>query len=319
MEFSKPFRKKPQSGVNNADQIGEDQNHKREEKEERKENNEEPNSEKQERSNFWAIKTTDVITASDLALTDSIDTNWTDVKNLHIRCQSSTRLKRWTRLICSERQPEGDNGVSFSEMAGQLKLAYFDVKGLGEMIRITLRDNKIDFTDELVARDDWPKLKPQMAFGQLPCLYDGGKQIVQSGAIMRHLARRYDLYGSPDEMDWVDQLYDQGKDILTKLNQMIYREYEKKDSFIKTTLPEELEKIEKRIKGRQFFVGNKPTIVDYSIFSLLEQILALEPHSLDHFPSLKAFHDNFASRPNLKPYLHSSEYKSRPFTASGKL
>uniref|UniRef100_A0A5S6QNJ4 glutathione transferase n=1 Tax=Trichuris muris TaxID=70415 RepID=A0A5S6QNJ4_TRIMR len=203
-------------------------------------------------------------------------------------------------------------------MAGQLKLAYFDVKGLGEMIRITLHDNMVDFVDELVMPEDWPKLKPQMAFGQIPCLYDSGKQIVQSSAIMRHLARRYGLYGSPDEMDWVDQLFDQASDIRMELNHMIYHEYEKKDNFLQTTLPGQLETIEKHIKGKQFFVGNNPTIVDYSIFYLLEEIVALEPRSLDQFPSLKAFHDNFAARPNLKPYLQSSKYKNRLFTMCGR-
>ncbi|KFD56158.1 hypothetical protein M514_02936 [Trichuris suis] len=187
------------------------------------------------------------------------------------------------------------------------------------MIRVTLRDNQIDFDDHAFAFEEWPQWKPKMAFGQVPCLYDGGKPIVQSGAIMRHLARRYNLYGSPDEMDWVDQVYEQGKDVLTKLNQMIYREYEKKDEFIKTVLPEELGKLEKHIKGKQFFAGNKPSIADYSIFCLLEQIVALTPQSLDQFPALKSFHDSFAARPNLKHYLQSSEYKNRPFTGSGKL
>ncbi|CDW57108.1 GST C and GST N domain containing protein [Trichuris trichiura] len=190
--------------------------------------------------------------------------------------------------------------------------------GLGEMIRVALRDNQIDFDDHGFSDEEWPQWKPKMAFGQVPCLYDGGKQIVQSGAIMRHLGRRYNLYGSPEEMDWVDQVYEQGKDVMTKVNNMLFHEYEKKDEFFKTVIPGELEKLEKHIKGKQFFAGNKPTIADYSIFCLLEHILILGPHCLDQFSGLKSFHNGIASRPNLNHYLQSSEYKNRPFTGHGR-
>lgn len=33
-------------------------------------------------------------------------------------------------------------------------------------------------------------------FGQLPCLYDGDQPIVQSGAILRHLARKHSMWPS---------------------------------------------------------------------------------------------------------------------------
>ena len=55
-------------------------------------------------------------------------------------------------------------------------------------------------------------------FGQLPLLQDGDTQIPQSGAIMRHLARKHDLYGATiDENTRCDVIYDTKVDITNKI------------------------------------------------------------------------------------------------------
>merc|ERR1712137_788686 len=43
---------------------------------------------------------------------------------------------------------------------------------------------------------EWPGLKSQTAFGQLPFLVDGDVKVSQSGAIARYLARKANLSGS---------------------------------------------------------------------------------------------------------------------------
>lgn len=88
----------------------------------------------------------------------------------------------------------------------QYKLTYFPIRGLAEQTRLLFIDNKIEFEDDLVDREKWSAMKSNFVchfalfvcwkrllqvFGQVPCLTDGNLQVCQSGAIMRHLARKH--------------------------------------------------------------------------------------------------------------------------------
>lgn len=89
----------------------------------------------------------------------------------------------------------------------QYKLTYFPIRGLAEQIRLLLIDNKIEFEDDRIKSGTWQDIKSQFVrsmrfspcsnvitfqiFDQVPCLYDNGKAIAQTGAIMRHLGRKH--------------------------------------------------------------------------------------------------------------------------------
>jgi len=191
------------------------------------------------------------------------------------------------------------------------KLTYFGVRGLGEQIRLLMHDNKIAFTDDKFTADKWPAIKATMAFGQVPCLYDGGKPVVQSGAIMRHLGRKHDLYGSTEcEKTFADVVFEGIKDLHSKYVDIIYRNYSKKAEFVANVLPVELALFEKLVKtnndGKGFLLGgDKTCFVDYSLFEELDILLVHDPHCLEKFPTLKAYHGRMHARPNLQTYLKS--------------
>uniref|UniRef100_A0A914WRX0 Glutathione S-transferase n=1 Tax=Plectus sambesii TaxID=2011161 RepID=A0A914WRX0_9BILA len=209
-------------------------------------------------------------------------------------------------------------------MPGQYKLTYFPVRGLGEQIRLLLNDQGIPFEDFQFDRNDWPKIKPTMQFGQTPCLNDGDTQIVQSGAIMRHLARKHNLYGENDcERTYLDMFYEGIKDLHSKYVQLIYVEYEeKKDDFVKNTLPEELAKFEKLLKskkdGKGFILGDKISFVDYTLFEELDIVQLLDANCLNAFPALKAYHERMHSRSSLQDYLKHREQAKLPVNGNGK-
>ena len=78
---------------------------------------------------------------------------------------------------------------------GPLRLTYFGFRGLGEPIRLMLEDLGVDYEDHRVSDAEWADLKPKLPFRQMPRLEDGDVTLVQSQAILRHLARPRGLYG----------------------------------------------------------------------------------------------------------------------------
>lgn len=90
----------------------------------------------------------------------------------------------------------------------QYKLNYFSVRGLGEVIRFIFHYSDTPFEDNRISGDDWTKYKPSKKillryskfwmnlatpFGQMPVLEVDGKQLAQSVAIARYLARKHGM------------------------------------------------------------------------------------------------------------------------------
>uniref|UniRef100_A0A2K6VVE2 Glutathione S-transferase n=1 Tax=Onchocerca volvulus TaxID=6282 RepID=A0A2K6VVE2_ONCVO len=203
------------------------------------------------------------------------------------------------------------------------KLTYFSIRGLAEPIRLFLVDQDIKFIDDRIAKDDFSSIKSQFQFGQLPCLYDGDQQIVQSGAILRHLARKYNLNGENEmETTYIDMFCEGVRDLHVKYTRMIYMAYEtEKDPYIKSILPGELAKFEKllatRGNGRNLILGDKISYADYALFEELDVHQILDPHCLDKFPLLKAFHQRMKDRPKLK-YCEKRDAAKVPVNGNGK-
>jgi glutathione S-transferase len=186
-----------------------------------------------------------------------------------------------------------------------------------------LHDNGIAYKEELVS-ENWAELKPTMPFGQVPCLYDGNLQIVQSGAILRHLARKHGLYGSSElDKTMIDMIDDGQKDLRIKCIRMVYQDYEKGCEPFKKDLPNELKHFEKLLAqngdGKSFFVGSSPSFVDYTMLDLLEMLTTLDPDCLSECPALKGFMQRMAEPTPIKNYKQTQEVIDRKFTGSGHL
>jgi glutathione S-transferase len=80
----------------------------------------------------------------------------------------------------------------------QYKLTGFHFRGLGEMSRLIFTYAKQPYENNRLEKDEWEKIKPSFAFGQLPVLEVDGVQISQSCAIARYLARQFNLAGIDD-------------------------------------------------------------------------------------------------------------------------
>ncbi|VDN02261.1 unnamed protein product [Thelazia callipaeda] len=206
------------------------------------------------------------------------------------------------------------------------KLTYFPIRGLAEPIRLLFVDQDIEFTDNRIDKNDWPALKSQFHFGQLPCLHEDGDQIVQSGAIMRHLARKHGLNGrNESETTYADMFLEGIRDLHKKYTNMIYLAYvneTEKDQYIRDVIPAEMAKFDKllavRGDGQNFILGDKISYADYAFFEELDVHLILDPHCLDKFPLLKAYHARMANRPKLKAYCEKRNAAGVPVNGNNK-
>lgn len=188
------------------------------------------------------------------------------------------------------------------------QLYYFTFRGYGEYIRLLLVDNKIEFGDNRFkyGGKEWEEAKKNMIFGQMPCLKIDGKELVQTGAIMRHLGRKYDLNGSSeDDATFLDMFFEGVRDVSNKYVSYIMMEDGTGEEIVKKTIPECLEKLEKlfNIHPGDYIIGDKTSYADYLLFEELDAYHHLDAHILDKFPGLKNFWEKMWQRPNLKAYL----------------
>ncbi|XP_060582793.1 glutathione S-transferase P 1-like [Ruditapes philippinarum] len=200
------------------------------------------------------------------------------------------------------------------------QLLYFPLRGRGQATRYFFVDNGIDFK-EVNIRQDWAKTyKPQMPFGQSPLLKDGDFEVAQSSSIFRYLGRKHGLY--PDDIKEaakVDMITDHVEDIRGPYIRMIYQSYDTaKDEYVKTAI-EKLGYVENLFKkwGTEY-ITSKISFADYNLFDILDDHVILSPTCLDTFPTLKAYYDRMASRPNLKKHRSTEQFKKMPINGNGK-
>ncbi|XP_078337009.1 glutathione S-transferase P 1-like [Crassostrea virginica] len=204
----------------------------------------------------------------------------------------------------------------------KMQLAYFQVRGRGEAIRTLLVDNGVEYEEADVGPwENWVKnWKPKAAFGQCPLFTDGDVQLVQSNAILRYLARKFDLYGANNvEASRADMINDGVEDLRVAYTKMIYQNYEAgKDPFI-ADLPGKLQCFENLMKGNsEYILGSKICFADYNMFDLLDNLVTLSPPCLDAFPSLKAYHGRVMNRPGVQKRRSTEHFKGLKINGNGK-
>lgn len=141
--------------------------------------------------------------------------------------------------------------------------------------------------ERIEAGEQWQKVKQEgitsgkIPFGQMPVLRDGDMYLAQSGAILRHLARKHDLYGTTEEEKaMADMINDFANDLRTPYVRMIYS-----DNW-KEMLPEYLETAKKQLelleryltrRGKAYAVcDEKPCFADYNLLAMLDCIHRLK-------------------------------------------
>ncbi|RCN49312.1 glutathione S-transferase protein [Ancylostoma caninum] len=202
------------------------------------------------------------------------------------------------------------------------KLTYFDIRGAGECARQVLALAGQEFEDNRVAKEDFAALKPKMPFGQIPVLEVDGKQLAQSLAICRYLARQFGLAGkSPFDEAVVDSLADQHSDFRVEIKPYFYTAIGMREGDLEQLKKEVLLPACEKFFGfltkffkqnpSGFLVGDSVTWVDVLISESIATLLSFAPELLDGYPEVKAHMEKVRAIPNLKKWIENSP--ARPF------
>lgn len=167
----------------------------------------------------------------------------------------------------------------------------------------------VEFEDIRIRLEDWPKIKPQMPFGQLPVLYVDDVPIPQSGSIIRFLGRELGLSGQSSletaKIDMVERR------IVCSMSKMPMFEKDKakkikraREVALTDVFPvyEKLEKMQSA-NGDGFLVGDNLTYADLIIYNTIHFITMILPVTAVKFPSLSALAGRVASRTRIMKYI----------------
>jgi len=198
-------------------------------------------------------------------------------------------------------------------MAPQYKLIYFNGRGASEPARWCFAYGGTVYEDYRVEFNDWPALKPNTPFGQLPVLEVDGRQVAQSLAVTRFVARKNGLTGKDDfEAAQADSFVDYVADAAKHLEFMFTEQDEKKKTaqkevFLKETVQPYLQGLQRHLtannNGEGFFVGDKPTWADLVVVCFLDRLKLLDSTVLDKYPILNGLVGRVHNLKGIKEWL----------------
>ncbi|XP_053980880.1 uncharacterized protein LOC128877527 [Hylaeus volcanicus] len=190
------------------------------------------------------------------------------------------------------------------------KLTYFPVKALAEPIRFILSYAGAEFEDVRFNRDDWPKIKPDTPFGQVPTLEIDGKVVPQSTSICRYLAKQNGLAGKDDwEALQIDVVVDTIHDVRMKIGAYSYETNEaakaEKLKVANEVVPFVLERLDAQVKKNGgYFVGGALTWADLTFVALLDYLnFMMKSDIIEKFDNLKQLRDKVLALPAIKAWV----------------
>jgi glutathione S-transferase len=207
------------------------------------------------------------------------------------------------------------------------RLSYFTGRGVAEKIRLLLAVSGTQYEDiDLGKFEVAPKVKTpafealkragMLAFDKVPLWEEpDGFRVVQSLAILRHVARTRNLYGAnPRESTQCDMIIEGVEEVTARARSLTSLTPEQLGEQLPIIMGEELPAwlghferiIGSNGSGEGYFVGQGITVADTSVFGFLELLVdngLMEV--LDSYPRLRAFFERMTQRPDLAAWRAS--------------
>ena len=193
------------------------------------------------------------------------------------------------------------------------RLAYFEMRGRAEAIRILLHATQTEFEDHrVVSADEWEALKPGLPFGGLPIFETDGVLLCESHAILRYLGKKL-TQGARDDLARAQ--LDAAHDAIATFQEDLWRfnwvedYYAHLESYAEATLEPRLKMLSAsfcRDRGASTsWFGAEFGHVDCVAFCFLDEVDAYFPAVLAEFEELVALRSRVASLPGVAEYLDS--------------
>ncbi|XP_067675777.1 glutathione S-transferase 3-like [Haliotis asinina] len=199
-----------------------------------------------------------------------------------------------------------------------VRLTYFDGRGLAEGVRFLLSACGIEFTETLLQeRQEYEQLLEdgKLMFRQVPMLEIDGMELVQTGAIMRYVARKGGLYGeSNEEKSKIDMFYEGTRDFYSYFHKIGFRDPKEVLATAKAKgLPRYLPIFDQALKknGTGFLVGDSLSLADIGLIEVLLSVTEyFGEETLSDYPSLKAFKSMMVSQERIAAFLNGPQKKA---------
>ncbi len=162
------------------------------------------------------------------------------------------------------------------------KLHYFSLNGKGSAIRAIFNYTNTPYENKMYSFEEWPKVKENFEFKQMPMLEYKGLEMVQAQAILITLAREFKLLGNSFEDEYhIQSLMNTFDDMWMKIfSAMVGFSPEanaaipaNKKALFETHLPFYLPKLEARFNSGEgkYMVGNCFTLADIVVCVMVSQ------------------------------------------------
>ena len=199
---------------------------------------------------------------------------------------------------------------------------YLPLRARAEAQRMILEYGEIPHECINYSFQEWGSLKTSgeiCHFGQLPSIKTAdGAVISQSGAIVRYVAKLANIYPQdPLAAAQTDMIFELSQEM--NLINPLYNFYqvdspewkEKHDSYF-ASVPAWITSAQKILGDKEYFAGTKPSYGDFGLFHICETIIAVQPESLDPYPSIKAWIARMNSLPAVQSYKAKRPGPSTP-------
>jgi glutathione S-transferase len=189
-------------------------------------------------------------------------------------------------------------------------LTYFEIRGRAEPARLMLEDCGVDYENRFIPLEEWPKVKGDFKFGQLPVYHNGEQAIEESLAIYNHIARQNNLLPTKEsELIRHDQVQSLILTSALELGLLFWDgEFEaKRGDMLANKLPLRLENLERFFAESRgpFWLGDKISYADFTVWCYLDTVRLFDDKILANFPKLSGFKTTMEKRPKINAYLRS--------------
>uniref|UniRef100_A0A098LZX7 glutathione transferase n=1 Tax=Hypsiglena sp. JMG-2014 TaxID=1550645 RepID=A0A098LZX7_9SAUR len=207
-------------------------------------------------------------------------------------------------------------------MSEKPKLYYFNGRGRMEQIRWLLAAAGVEFEEEFFeTREQYEKLLQDgfFLFQQTPMVEIDGMKLVQTRAILRYIATKYNLYGTNLKDRALIDMYVEGTtDLSLFILSFPFLTPEDQERQLVTIKEKSTKRYfpvyEKVLKdhGQDFLVGNRFSLADIHLFETILMVEEKIPTILNEFPQLQAFKTRISHIPTIKKFLEPGSQRKPP-------